>query len=116
MAALNDGSDITGWGSASAVDGYIQLSFYFGNYPVFLKGVALRQLSPIALGVWGATYLNGALLQISDDDITWNTLYTLSGFTDYGEAVYFGINSPTSSVRVFHPAKWIGISEFYLHY
>lgn len=81
---LTDGNFSTGSGTNSATE-WIKSTF---ASPQTVTAVSVAG-GNITSCPWGAvaTYLNGAVIQSSTDDITWTTQATISGVTDANRAI-----------------------------
>lgn len=69
-------------------------------------------------GGWNSTYLNGSIVQISDDDSTWYTVQFLDGYTtagasyDSGSLKTWPVGFECSYIRVARSGGYIAMGEF----
>lgn len=69
-----------------------------------------------ASGGWGAYYLNGAKLQVQENESSeWRTLLTLSGCAD-GKIDTFPVNCVVKAIRVYRDESgYVGVACFMLN-
>jgi hypothetical protein len=112
QSGLRDGaanSATSTWGSNIGYNNFLTADF--GS----VKTVSSITIGPIdaAYGGWGWSYLNGALLQYSTDNINWTNLTTINAATILRTTSYT-VNINARYIRVIMaPYNWLGVGEFY---
>ncbi|WP_373999233.1 hypothetical protein [Bdellovibrio bacteriovorus] len=114
IEALHDASALTGVGTSSGTEPWIEVAY---TQPKTTSSATFRQLDLAAPGTWGAHYLNGASYQYHDG-AGWVTLANLSGFTNAGAAITFSHGSVTATrFRVIRlgVTNYLGVGEFVIN-
>jgi hypothetical protein len=111
QSGLRDGAanSVTSiWGSNIGYNNFLTADF--GS----VKTVSSITIGPIdAASGWGWTYLNGAILQYSTDNINWTNLTTINAATTLKTTSYT-ININARYIRVIMTSyHWLGVGEFY---
>ena len=65
-----------------------------------------------AQGSWGASYLNGAVLQRSSDNVTWTDVATISGATENVQTIV-PVNATTRYLRLRQTNYYLGVGDFF---
>lgn len=108
-ANLTDGNFTTGAATNSSANEWIKATF---SCPKSVTDVTVGGGTLGGGCTWGAvaTYLNGAVIQSSTDDVTWTTRATISGVSDPG-AFTFSVGCVTAQYWRLQKASWFATSE-----
>lgn len=109
QANMSDGNlTTTSWGSNSDSPSYIRLTLASAAY------VTTAVIAPNNASGWGATYINGRLLQYSTDNgASWTTLATIGGVS--ATAISVTVGMVVTDIRIVSSgAAFTSVGDFYV--
>ena len=78
-----------------------------------ITNVVVAPASANAPGGWGAQYLNGTAIDLSNDNSSWTTAHAGIGASVDGVPISVGINASARYVRLRKPSGYLGVGDFY---
>jgi hypothetical protein len=86
---------------------------------VYITTVTIGTATGNIPGGWSKDYTNNSLVQTSDDDSTWTTLFNTGTFATEGIFTFYGPGNftPVSAryVRIAKADAYVAVSEFYVN-
>jgi hypothetical protein len=113
---MTDGSFVnTGVATNSEANAWVKID-YSSAIPInsVIVGTATNNIP----GGWGKSYTENRLVQTSNDDSTWTTLFNTSTFAADGIYTFSAPSSFTSVtaryIRLYAASNYVAVSEFYV--
>ena len=117
LANMTNGS-FTDAATATNADTVAFVKIDYGD-AVYIISVTVGTATGNIPGGWDRTYTQGNLVQTSDDDSNWTTLFTTPSFAADGIYTFYGPGSftPVNAryIRMARLSNYLALSEFYVN-